>query len=216
MKSKTVITLLPLHALLTASCEWRGIRGNGHITTEQRQVSAFTRIEAGGYFQLEWHPGSPSLSLTTDENLLSHVRTEMDGDLLKIELKDSVAPTRGIKVSISSPSLAGAALRGAVELNASQLSGSTFALETGGATKVDLSGKIDRLLASLTGASRLRAADLTAQNVELSVTGAGKADVNASNLLRAAITGAGKVTYSGHPKSVEKRITGAGKISPKD
>jgi hypothetical protein len=51
-----------------------------------------------------------------------------------------------------------------------------------------------------------------AQDVEISVTGAGKADVYASNLLRAAITGAGNVSYHGNPKSVEKKIAGAGKI----
>ena len=133
--------------------------------------------------------------------------------MLRIELKDSIAPTRGIKVAISSPSLGGASLRGALHFEASQLSGGTFALETSGASRVTLSGKVNRLLASLTGASKLRATELTAEDVELSVTGAGKADVFASNLLRAAITGAGNVSYSGNPKSVEKKITGAGKIS---
>jgi hypothetical protein len=58
----------------------------------------------------------------------------------------------------------------------------------------------------------LQAGDLMAQDVEISVTGAGKADVYASNLLRAAITGAGNVSYHGNPKSVEKKIAGAGKI----
>ena len=46
--------------------------------------------------------------------------------------------------------------------------------------------------------------------------GAGKADVTASNSLKAAITGAGKVSYGGHPKSVEKKITGAGRIEPRE
>jgi hypothetical protein len=79
-----------------------------------------------------------------------------------------------------------------------------------------MAGKVNRLLADLTGASNLRAGDLSAENVELSVTGAGKADVTASNLLRAVITGAGKVSYGGNPKSVERKITGAGKIEPRD
>ena len=96
------------------------------------------------------------------------------------------------------------------------MTGDRFALETSGATKVSLAGKVNRLLASLTGASKLDAADFPAEDVEISVTGAGKADVTATNLLRAAITGAGKVSYGGNPKSVEKKITGAGKISPRD
>ena len=217
MKNKTyLITALSLLVLLSAGCDWRGIRGNGQIKTESRPVTAFTRVDAGGFYELEWRPGAPSLSLTTDENLLSYIETRMEGDLLKIGIRGSIAPTHGIKVIVTSPSLAGASLSGAVKFNAAQLSGATFALETSGATKVTLTGKVNRLLASLTGASKLQAADLSTEDVELSVTGAGKADVTASNLLRAAITGAGKVSYGGHPKSVEKKITGAGKIEPRE
>jgi len=216
MKRINLISALSLLILFAAGCDWKGIRGNGNIKTEARSVNAFTRVDAGGFYELDWHPGAPSFSLTTDENLLSHIETSVAGDVLKIKIHGSISPTHGIKVAITSPSLTGARLSGAVEFNASQVSGATFALETSGATKVTLAGKINRLLASLTGASKLKAADLPADNVEISVTGAGKADVTASNLLRASITGAGKVTYGGQPKSVEKRITGAGKIGPRE
>jgi hypothetical protein len=40
--------------------------------------------------------------------------------------------------------------------------------------------------------------------------------VMATNSLKAAITGAGRVSYGGNPKSIEKKITGAGKISPRE
>ncbi|HEY1582946.1 MAG TPA: head GIN domain-containing protein [Chthoniobacterales bacterium] len=216
MKKTNLLAALSLLLLFSTGCEWKGIRGNGDIKTEQRPVSSFTRVDAGGFYDLEWEPGAPACSVTTDENLLSHVTTKMEGDILKIELRDTIAPTHGIKIAISSPSLAGASLRGALRFDATQLKGPTFALETSGASKVNLSGKVNRLLASLTGASKLHATDLAADDVELSVTGAGKGEVNASNLLRAAITGAGKVSYSGHPKSVEKKITGAGRIEASD
>ena len=216
MKNKNLTAALSLLVLLSSGCDWRGIRGNGDIKTEQRPVTAFTRVDAGGFYEIEWHPGAPSFSLTTDENLLSHVKTSVEGNQLKIETQDSIAPSHGVKVAITSPSLDGATLSGAVKLNADRLSGATFGLETSGAAKVTLAGKVNRLLASLTGASKLEATNLAADDVELSVTGAGKADVSASNLLRAAITGAGKVSYTGHPKSVEKKITGAGKIEPRD
>ena len=216
MKKSSLISALSLLIILSTGCGWQGIRGNGNIKTEARPVTAFTRVEAGGFYTLEWHTGAPSCSITTDENLLSHIKTNTEGDILKIELDGTISPTRGIKIAITSPSLAGASLSGAVELNASQISGGTFALETSGATKITLAGKVNRLLASLTGASKLKAADLLAEDVELSVTGAGKADVTASNLLRASITGAGKVSYGGQPKSVERKISGAGKISPRE
>jgi hypothetical protein len=217
MKRKILLPTLALSLLFPAGCNWHGIRGNGNIKTEQRQVTAFTTVDAGGFYELEWHPGPPSFSLTTDENLLSHITTKVSGTRLEIAMEGgAIAPTDGIKIVITSPSLSGVELSGAVEFQASQLEGAKFALETSGAAKVTLTGKVNRLLASLTGASKLVAGDLSTEDVEISVTGAGKADVTASNTVRAEITGAGKVTYAGNPKSVDKRITGAGSIRPRE
>jgi len=216
MKNKSLVIVSLLLVLFSAGCEWKRIRGNGHITTESRPIPAFTRVVASGFFEIEWRPGSPSFSLTTDENLVSHVKTSIDGEQLKIDLQESIAPTHGVKIAITSPTLNGADLSGALKLDANQLNGDRFALETSGASKVTLAGKVTHLIASLTGASKLRASDLAAEDVEISVTGAGKAEVSATNLLRGAITGAGKISYSGHPKTVQKQIAGAGSISPND
>lgn len=216
MKNKPSLAVLALLILFSAGCDWRGIRGNGTIKTEQRPVSPYTRIDAGGFYDIQWQPGSPSLSITTDENLLSNIETSVSGNVLKIETHGQIAPTHGVTVVITGPSLSGAELSGALKLEATQLSGDRFTLETSGATKVTLAGGTNRLVASLTGASRLDAATLQTQDVEISVTGAGRADVMATNSLKAAITGAGRVSYGGNPKSVEKKVTGAGKISPRD
>ena len=96
MKNKPYIVALSLLVLLSAGCDWRGIRGNGTMKTEQRPVTAFTRIEAGGFYEIQWQPGSPSLNLTTDENLLSHIETSMSGNALKIEVHGQIAPTHGV------------------------------------------------------------------------------------------------------------------------
>lgn len=213
---KTKLLSLSLICLLVAGCNWRGVRGNGVIKSDARPVSAFSKIDAGGFYQLNWQPGPPSLTVTTDENLLSHITTDVSGDQLKIDLHGAIAPSDGIKVVVTSPELTTVELSGAVEFVAKPLAGAKFSLDTSGAAKVTLAGKVARLLANLTGASKLVAADLQAEDVELSVTGAGKADVTATNSLKAAITGAGKVTYGGSPKSVEKNIAGAGKIEPRD
>jgi hypothetical protein len=216
MKPTTLLLTLGLAVVLVSGCEFRGIRGNGNIKTESRPVSDFTRVDAGGVYKITWQPGPASLTITTDENLLSHIKTTSEGNVLKLRLNERLDPTEGIKVVLTSPSLSGADLSGAVKMEAASLGGDTFALETSGAAQVTLAGKVKRLLASLTGASKLHAGDLACETVEVSVTGAGKADVCATDRLRTAITGAGEVTYGCHPKSVEKKITGAGKIEARD
>jgi len=201
---------------LVVGCHLPGIRGNGHIKTEERQVGGFANIDAGGAFAIEWQSGTPSVQVTTDENLLPYIENNVSGNTLHLRTREHVWPTHGIKVVISSPTRAGAKLRGAVKLTANQLSGSTFAIESKGASEVSLSGNIERLLVDMTGASQLTADGLQTKTAEISTTGAGDANVAVTDALKVVIIGAGKVTYSGNPPTIEKHITGAGSIQRKD
>jgi hypothetical protein len=214
--NKITIVLLAACIALVAGCRLPGMRGNGHIKTEERPVGAFAAVDAGGAFQIEWQNGPPALRITTDENLLPYIDNDVSSDTLHLRTREHVWPTHGIKVVISSPTRAGAKIRGAVKLIVNQLSGSTFAVESQGASEVSLSGSIDRLLVDMTGASQLAADGLQTKTAEISTTGAGDADVAVSDTLKVVITGAGKVTYSGNPATIQKHITGAGSIRRKD
>jgi hypothetical protein len=213
---KILIVLFGACVVAFAGCHLPGIRGNGHIKTEERQVGAFTNLDAGGAFEIEWQNGSPSLRITTDENLLPHIEDNVSDDTLHLRTRNHLWPTHGIKVVISSPTRTGGRIRGAVKLTVKELSGPTFALQSTGASEVTLDGSIDRLLVDMTGASQLAADGLKAKTAEISTTGAGDAEVAVSDTLKVVITGAGKVTYSGNPTTIKKQITGAGSIRHKD
>jgi hypothetical protein len=213
---KILIVLLAGCVVLVAGCHLPGIRGNGHIKTEERPIAAFANLDAGGGFDIEWQNGSPALRITTDENLLPYVEANVSDDTLHLRTRNHVWPSHGIKVVVSSPTRAGGKIRGAVKLTARQLSGPIFALECKGASQVSLDGSVDRLLVDMTGASQLVADRLQAKTAEISTTGAGDAEVAVADTLNVVITGAGKVTYSGNPPTIKKQITGAGTIRHKD
>jgi hypothetical protein len=213
---KILIVLLAGCVVLVAGCHLPGIRGNGHIKTEERPIAAFANLDAGGGFDIEWQNGSPALRITTDENLLPYVEDNVSDDTLHLRTRNHVWPSHGIKVVVSSPTRAGGKIRGAVKLTARQLSGPIFALECKGASQVSLDGSVDRLLVDMTGASQLVADRLQAKTAEISTTGAGDAEVAVADTLNVVITGAGKVTYSGNPPTIKKQITGAGTIRHKD
>ena len=215
MKRITIVVLSGCVGLV-AGCHLPGVRGNGHIKTEERPVDAFAHVDAGGAFEIQWENGSPALQITTDENLLPYIENDISGDTLHLRTRERVWATHRIKVVISSATRAGARLRGAVKLTAKQLSGPSFALESKGASEVSLEGKVDRLLADMTGASQLAADRLQTKTAEISTTGAGDAEVAVTDTLKVIITGAGKVAYSGNPPTVEKHVTGAGSIRRKD
>jgi len=213
---KILTVLLAGCVVLVAGCHLPGIRGNGHIKSEERSLVSFVNLDAGGAFEIEWQNGSPAVRIATDENQLRYVESNVSDDTLHLRTRGHIWPTHGIKVVISSPTRAGGKIRGAVKLTAKQLSGPIFALEAKGASRVSLDGSVDRLLVDMTGASQLTAAGLQAKTAEISTTGAGDAEVAVSDMLKVAITGAGKVTYSGNPPTIKKQITGAGSIRHKD
>jgi hypothetical protein len=213
---KITIVFLAACVVLAAGCRWIGIRGNGHIRTDQRTISSSANIDASGAFQIEWKSGTPALSITTDENLLPYIDNQISGETLRLHTREQIWPTHGIKVVISSPTRTGAKISGAVKLTANQLSGPRFALESTGAGEVKLDGNIDELLANMTGASELHGGGLQTKTTEISTTGAADAEIAVSETLKVAIAGAGKVSYSGSPKTIEKHITGAGSIRHKD
>jgi len=215
MKKITIVFLAACIALV-AGCNWVGIRGNGHIKTDEHTISAFTNIDASGVFQIEWKSGALALSITTDENLLPYIDNQISGETLHLHTREQIWPTHGIKVVISSPTRTGAKISGAAKLTANQLSGPRFALESTGAAEVKLDGNIDELLADMTGASELHAGGLQTKTTEIATTGAADAEIAVSETLKVAITGAGKVSYSGNPKTIEKHISGAGSIRHRD
>lgn len=212
------ITLLALGALviLVAGCWVAGIRGNGHIITDQRTIGPFSELQAGGSFEIEWRNGPPALSITTDENLLEYIDNRIVDNRLRLHSRDHLWPTHRIKVVVSSPTRNGAKLTGAVKLTAQQIAGPKFYFQSTGASEVNLDGTVDELLADMTGASELNAKNLQTKSAEISTTGAAEAEIAVSDSLKVSITGAGKVSYTGNPPTIEKHVTGAGSIRHKD
>jgi hypothetical protein len=189
-----------------------GIRGDGVVKTEDREVSEFSKIVVAGGYDIKWTRGKPALTISTDENLLPHITTGVSGSTLQISSTENLRPTGGTAITISSESLADVELTGANTFTGSQLSGPDLKLESSGASTINVEGSVINLAADLTGASTLRAKSLQTQTAALSLTGASNADVTVNDALKASITGACSVTYTGNPKSVENTITGAGSI----
>jgi len=198
-----------------AGCDFGGIRGNGHMVTQEQKLEPFINVDAGGAFRIEWHSGPPTASVTIDENLMQYVEMEVRDRVLYIRTRRHIWSRRSAKVVLTSNTLEGASFSGASQLTAHQLTGSKFYLETSGASKATLDGAVDELIANITGAGDLRAESLQTKTAQVSVTGAGDARMAVSDSLKVSITGAGKVEYIGDPH-IQRKITGAGSIRRRD
>src|SRR2546423_13109994 len=138
-------------SLLFGGCDFdTGVRGSGHVVTTQQPVGTFSELNGRGGLRIEWKSAPPSLSVTTDDNLMEFFEAKTIGNRVEIRMRERVRPTHGIKIAVSSPSLNGAKLSGAADLVAHAVTGSTFAVQTTGAASIVLDGTVDQLLADLT------------------------------------------------------------------
>ena len=213
MNRITIVLIAAVTAI--AGCSRLGIKGDGVITTTNRPISDFSELAAAGAYKIKWSSGKPALTISTDQNLLPLIKTSVNGKTLQIDCEGNLAPTQGITINISSASLSDVQLAGAIHLTASKLSGPDLKVESAGASSITADGSVTNLKANFAGASKLNAKSLQTQTATVSLVGASHADVNVTETLKASIAGAGALTYSGDPKSVEKNISGAGSIRPR-
>lgn len=78
--------------------------GSGHVTTEMRQVSGFTRVELSGTGELTVEKtGTESLMISAEDNLLPLLTSEVSGDTLILGAKSNttIYATKPITYSLT-------------------------------------------------------------------------------------------------------------------
>jgi hypothetical protein len=214
-------------------CSMQSVKGSGNIISESRHVSGFKEIELKGQGKVELTKGSrPSLEVTTDDNILPSIETEVkDGKLIiSHEKGKNLRPTK-LNYTITVKDLQGASITGSGDITGKsrfvpedfyiyisgsgdislELDAARLESDISGSGSIHLSGRADVHQASITGSGEINAFGLETQNVFVSITGSGDCKVNASEKLKAKITGSGDVRYKGHPQII-KKITGSGSV----
>jgi hypothetical protein len=190
------------------------ITGSGTIKTETRNVSGFRSIllQNAGSVTIK-QTGKEKLTVTTDDNLLPLLLTEVeDGKLvLKNAKKVNMKPSKNISYTMEVKELANLQIDGAGKFNVVNLDGDACSVTINGAGTITLQGKSGKLSFNIQGSGYVHAEDLQADKVSVSIPGSGTAIVNASETLKVTIQGSGAVEYVGSPE-VTKKIQGSGTV----
>jgi hypothetical protein len=209
------------------------IPGSGISKEEARPVASFSEIEVANAIELDATIGpAADLLITTDDNILPHVRTEVEGDRLRIYLDGSYSTDLGVKVKVIAPELRALLGSGASTTKLSGVAGDQFELDLSGASRCQLAGDAEVLKVDLSGASQctiegrakevridcsgasqLDATGLTAETVVADLSGASTAHVKATAELIADASGASTLHYAGQPAKLEKNTSGASTIA---
>lgn len=203
---------LPTSKLFNFSISF-GEKGSGNIASEIRDVSDFTSLDVSGAFEVEVTAQQDlSVQVEADDNLLPLIRTEVKNGRLVIETDRKFSTHNPLKIKITTPNLEAIETSGASNVVVTGIDNDAIDVRSSGASSVELSGTSEKLVANISGASKVEASELKAENVTVDASGASKASVFPIGQLKADANGASKITYSGTPKSVEKRTSGAGSI----
>lgn len=201
--------------LLFGGC-FESIKGSGVPLVEKREVGPFRSLVLDGSFAVKITCGmESSFEISGDDNIVPLVKTLIRGDGLRIFIDEKVSPDLELEVVLGTESLESLVSNGANSILLSNVSGANLDMELNGAGSITASGWTDNLSVCLSGAGSMNCSALEAKSVDVSLNGAASADVYASEELKAQINGVGSITYGGHPKKVEKSISGLGSLNAK-
>ncbi len=225
-------------ALLFFSCNFDinlgpGVRGNGNVTTETRNIESFHSIKAAEGLDVYLTQGtSESVKIQADENLLAIILTEVKDGVLHIHTEENIAHSSAQKVMVefddirSITSTSGSDVYSTNTIKADRLklkstSGSDMELEivaneiicksTSG-SDIRLSGSTNRFSAESTSGSDIKASNLKAKICDARATSGSDITLYSSEELTAKATSGGDITYYGNPDKVNKNDGVSGSI----
>ena len=234
MKTFIKTTALILLFVSTTSCMMNGIRGNGDIETQKRNISDnFTAIKVSQGIDVYFTSNnSVKLTVEADENIIDLLRTDVSDGTLKIYFEKNVWRAKSRKVYLSVPTLnsisttSGASVRFENTLKTDKLSlratsGADIyayvnvtdlnSATTSGAD-IRISGNAKNFEASATSGSDIKATDLKADYVTAKVTSGADIKVYAVKEINAKATSGGDIRYEGDPKVVNRTKNSGGHI----
>lgn len=228
--------VLSVLVALAAGCQWPEIEGSGHLVTEERQISAFTGIQAANGIDvtvLVDATQQQQVRVVGDDNLVERVHTDLQGGDLRVEFRDgdvrnwtSPNPLR-VEVVMARLEAVESSGGSTVDLNGG-ISATTFALassgggtvkargldveelilDASGGADVTLEGRADLLTSNTSGGSALRARGLATRDARLDSSGGGLTTARVSDTLRVSASGGAEIRIVGQPAVLSKDLSG--------
>lgn len=213
--SMVLLTACGLHLSSFDPKSMTRVNGSGRVVTESRSVSGFNGLVVNGAGKVFVdRTGTESLAITTDDNMLPYIVTEVRDRRLTISFKSSVVPNHltDLTFRVTVKDLESIEVNGAVALEARGIEESQMAVNVSGAGAVKLAGQVDQLAVTLSGAGALQSENMASRSATVTNNGLGAAFVSVSDELNATMNGMGFIEYIGNPK-VTKEIHGLGVVS---
>lgn len=201
------------------------IKGNGQIEKESRQPGNFEGIQTCCSMEVYVRKGSSyEVQIEADENLLEHIRTEVNQGQLLIRPKEgaSLQPSQRIKVYLSMPDLlsleASSSSRVLIEdtfpssslqLEVSSsaavelpFEGEDLRIEGSSSGKIKLSGEAQQTRIEVSSSCRVDAEAFVTRQLRMEGSSSGRVAIGVAEELRAELSSSARLSYTGQPTKV--------------
>lgn len=233
---KSTIIALSLAAILVFSSCGKHVDGSGNVISQERVVPTFTDIQAdGSYDVIITQDTVQKVVVKTDDNIMPDVKTEVQGNTLRIYFGNhhrNYDPTV-MKIYISSTLIDDVHLSGSGNISSTNtlistspkytisgsgninmaVDGQSVETNISGSGNVTLAGTVPTAHHTISGSGNIQALSIHSDAVWVTISGSGDAHVRADSTLDVTISGSGSVRYTGTPQ-VTTHISGSGNVAP--
>jgi|AntRauMFilla1563_2_1112583.scaffolds.fasta_scaffold01935_3 hypothetical protein len=230
--------LLSLFVMALVSCNSNSpSEKSGNQVSDEQVIGDISKLKISGIFNLIIiQSDNPSLRIEGDENLVSMLKVNQQGDLLELTLegeRESLFGNFDLDVYVTVPNLTELEFEGVGNIkNEGTLTLETFEMTGEGIGNIQLDmdaksidarfnlmgnlkfkGTVEEIYLSNEGIGNVEASDMIAQNMTLISSGLGKVAVHCVGDLSITVNGIGAVSYIGFPNVIKEEINGMGSVS---
>lgn len=237
MKTTTTILIITI-AIILSACNFNfGKKGNGNVTTQNREISEnFTEVKGSAGLEVYLTQGEENKILVeTDENLQQFITTNIKNGKLHITTSENIGWSKAKKVYVTFVELSkieassGADVVGNSVIKSEYLSlkcssGADMKIEvfskeitaqTSSGAELTLSGKASTILAKASSGSELDAKELSVINCTAQASSGAEIKVNVKEKLEARASSGADINYYGSPTQVDSNKSSSGSVSRK-
>lgn len=235
---KRIIALVFLALLLINCSKNQVVVGSNNIITQEKQLSAYDRIEVLGSYDVIFTDGEVGkIKIKAPDNILPLIQTEVSDGLLKIgaeknrhKVKEPIIIYVPVDSRLKQVDIKGSAdiyseknletktlnvgIYGSGDVRL-QVEASSLALKIDGSGNIRVGGKTDNLSININGSGDVEVPNLKAEKAAISISGAGDVSAYVTEDVDISIVGSGDVIIKGNPKKIKQKINGSGRVNVK-
>ena len=226
------VLLFSFMFVAASACNYtfNGIKGDGNVVKQEREVGSFSGIEVGGAFKVFLSQGDEEkVIVETNENLLDVIETKVVGNTLKISTTKDINKADELNIYITFVNIEDLEVSGACHLKSDNkiklkeldlecsgasdvelmLSLTVLEMDCSGASQVELFGTADNVELDLSGASKLDAIEFETRKLDADISGASGGKMSVTGELTSDVSGASSFRYKGEPTIRNVDVSGA-------